>query len=240
MKRIIIILIGFILSIDVFATFQTPDKFSYEGKEYQTNMEDHCFPKFFMEPYFKKHPKKRPRSGLMTTALYRGYVATYEIKNLLLVLKDVGILTSADAKSSKWESVKNKVVTDGKDLVIDWFTGVIVLRYSDELIDGVKPRSRALYKETDIEAILLQIEKGKLIRVRKFAVRKYSEFKKKQFEAFKKTKEYEILVEKMLKDGTKPEHIDAFINNFLMHYTRKFLDNENVPNNEDSSVAKPE
>jgi hypothetical protein len=58
-------------ALNAFAPAQAPDRIIYQSKEYslQTNP---------MEEYFAKHPDKQPRSGVMSTALWRGYVATFE------------------------------------------------------------------------------------------------------------------------------------------------------------------
>jgi len=96
------------------ATNQQPDKMLYKGKEYFVDW-------FLMEPYFRKHPAKRPR-GWITSALWRGYVATSELKGKSLVLRDIEI----DGPSG-WRSAKETVVPKGQVLKIDWFTGTLVL-----------------------------------------------------------------------------------------------------------------
>jgi hypothetical protein len=234
MKSTLTIVISLLLITNAFATRQRPDKLVYDGKQYRTNSRECPGAQFYMEDYFKKHPEKRPRSGLMSTALYRGYVAIYEIKASQLVLSDVEIRTSHSP--DKWKSVKNTIVTNDTPLVVDWFTGVIVLHPFDELVEGERRTSLSLNKG-DTETILLQIENGDMTRVSRFAVGEYKKFKKKQFAAFKKTKEYELIVKERLKQGTKPAHVDIAINNFLMYYSRKILVKDVQPASE--SVNSP-
>jgi len=175
-----------------------------------------------MSHYFEKNPDKLPRNGIMSTDLYRGYVVTYEIKESRLVLKDIEVCSNFNPR--KWKSVKNKVVKDQKDLVVDWYTGLIVLNYGDELINGKRPDCRALY-EGDIEYILLQVENGHVNLVKKFVVHEYKKFKKRQFELFKKTKEYKRVV-KELEPIHGADGIDHVINNSLTFYTRRILDDK--------------
>src|SRR5690554_7604266 len=61
-----------ILKADTALTAQYPDKIKFKGKEYNLNSNP-------LEPYFEKYPDKRPKGGIMSTALWRGYVAHFEI-----------------------------------------------------------------------------------------------------------------------------------------------------------------
>ena len=55
------------------ATEQFPDRMLYKGKEYVISP-------YPMESYFEKHPGKKPTGGIVSSALWRGYVATLELK----------------------------------------------------------------------------------------------------------------------------------------------------------------
>ena len=118
-----VLLFVFITS-SAFATAQYPDKIVYEGKEYEL----HTNP---MEAYFAKHPDKKPRNGIVSSALWRGYVATFEFKTNSLVLKDIQIQVLKDTEDRKydtsWKSVRGDVVPKGEELPVDWFTGILVL-----------------------------------------------------------------------------------------------------------------
>jgi hypothetical protein len=222
MRTIITTLVVVLLTTNIYATRQTPDRILYEGVEYGSNSR-HCpQPQLYMEEYFKNHPEKRPaKQRYPSTALWRGYVAKYEIKDSLLILNDILVPSSADPNEMK--SVGISFSPDGSNLVIDWYTGVIVLSYIDIFIDGKRPSFRSLI-DGDIETILLQIEKGKLTCVRKLAVGEYEEFKKKQLEAFRKTDKYEQAVEDILaRSEGGASRIDFFMDSFLMYYSGRIL-----------------
>ena len=74
MKTILTFIVTLFLGINAFATAQYPDKIIYNGKEYDL----HSNP---LEEYFQKNPDKKPKATMISTALWRGYVATFEIKN---------------------------------------------------------------------------------------------------------------------------------------------------------------
>ena len=91
-----------------------------------------------MQQYFEKHPDKHPsrsetaRNTLIVTissALARGYIATYEVRNGQLFLKDIEINHWLDkSKEPTTKSVMKEVFPDGKPLKIDWLSGTFVLK----------------------------------------------------------------------------------------------------------------
>lgn len=215
------VLIIAIAASNALATAQYPDKILYDGKEYSL----HTNP---MELYFIKHPEKKPKREIISTALWRGYVATFEVKDKSPVLKDIEIDVPRETEDGKsdctWKSVKDTVVPKGKVLQIDWFTGILVLPYG-KLVRYVHMG----YGSTYSNYILLEIEGGKLTGERKLDYKQYAHFKEKQFQAFKKTEEYRKRVARLQKEGHSQELIDSFLRMFLVDYTSKFLDEE-APN----------
>lgn len=204
-----------LLSINLFATAQYPDKIFYKGKEYslQTNP---------MESYFKKYPDKKPRTEIISSALWRGYVATFEFSDNLLILKDINIRiakkTNDLSSEIGWKSVISEVSPKNENLKIDWFTGILVLPYG-EIVNYV----HLGYGSTYEFYILLEVEKGVLKKSKEFDYNKYVEFKQKQFEAFKKTQEYKKLVEDLRKENRDENLIESFLKDFVINYSSKIL-----------------
>lgn len=216
MKTIkIITLLLLIITSSIFATAQYPDKVLYDGKEYNL----HTNP---MEAYFTKYPDKKPKGGVMSTALWRGYVATFYFKENNLVLKDIEI-EIWDEKEDKttWKSVKNGIVIKGEDFLIDWFTGILVLPYG-ELVNYVHMG----YGSTYSNYILLEVKKGKITGKRNFDYKQYENFKEKQFQEFKKTDAYNKHMTELKKENQSQEFIDSFLRNFVINYTSEFLVDE--------------
>ena len=90
-----------------FATAQAPDKIIYKGQEYSLLVNP-------MEAYFDMHPERRPR-GRMSTALWRGYVATFQVRGERLVLKDIHAGAVRSALSTvvpPWNSPPHGVKSD--------------------------------------------------------------------------------------------------------------------------------
>ena len=235
--KTIITFVLFFLSFNLFATAQSPDYLVYKGKKHML----HSNP---LEEYFKEYPERKPKTTMRSSALWRGYIATFEVKDKKIVLNDIKIRVDFE----KWKSVKNKVVDDyyknededeiedkvevkvtwyqefinhltRKDLVIDWFTGILVLPYGEE-INYVHMGYGSTYENY----ILLEVEDGVITREKNLKAKEYELFKEVQFSQYKKTAEYKKTLKELSKHGNSKEFIDNFLRSFIIQYTSEFLD----------------
>lgn len=208
-------------SSQALATAQMPDKIVYDGKEHRL----HTNP---MEAYFKKNPDKRPRGGMISTALWRGYVATFEFADKALVLKDIQVEVPTEPKDGvyeeKWKSAKESLVPAGQTLKIDWFTGILVIPTGDRL-----QYVHMGYGSTYVNYVLLEVKAGQLTGERKYDAKEYEAFKSRQFAAFKKTPEYQESHARLKTDGWSEEQIDDFLRSAIIDYTSRFLDEPEAP-----------
>jgi len=100
-------------------TVQHPDKIIYKGKEYDLETNP-------LESYFSRFPHKLPESECWCSGLWRGYVATFEIMDNQLFLKDIEIMLSGYTKDEqgiyhiRWKSVMNDVFPNHKLLKLAW------------------------------------------------------------------------------------------------------------------------
>ncbi|SDL86291.1 hypothetical protein SAMN05421823_108307 [Catalinimonas alkaloidigena] len=215
MKTFLTLILTLFLVVNVFATAQYPDKIIYNGKEYSL----HSNP---LEMYFEKYPDKRPKDGAMSTALWRGYVATFEVKDSQLFLKDIEIqyhdTTSKESYPYKWCSVIKEVFPDQKDIKIDWLTGLLVIPHG-KLVNYVHMGYGSTYKNY----ILLEIDNGDLKKEKRFKYEEYEKFKERQFQVFKQTDEYKKIKADLQKDGSSDEFIDSFLRSYVTEYTSKIL-----------------
>lgn len=204
------------------ATAQIPDKIVFQGQEYSL----HTNP---MEPYFLKNPDKRPKDGLMTTALWRGYVATLAFNADDLVLKDIEAYQWRVAKEKgqsplEWNSVIDSILPKGEKLLVDWFTGILILPHGN-----LENYVHMGYGSTYSNYILLEVKKGKLTGKRTYDHKQYEEFKERQFQAYKKSKAYRELVYALEQEGiTSEKHVDPFLRSFVATYPSEFVDEDQV------------
>jgi hypothetical protein len=213
MKRVLTLLVALFSGASAFATAQSPDKIIYEGKEYALYSNP-------LEPYFTKNPEKRPRPQIMSSALWRGYVATFEIKDKQLFLKDIEIQysDSVSAGAYKFRSVMQDVFPGQQEVKIGWITGLLVLPHG-ERVNYVHMGYGSTYEKY----ILLEIDKGDLKNAKRLKHKEYEKFKERQFQAFKKTDEYKTLKEDLHKKGYSEDLIDSFLKSFVTDYTSMIL-----------------
>jgi len=214
MKPIILLFCLSVISAKLFATAQYPDKIIYQGKEYNLDTNP-------LEPYFEKNPDKRPKGGMMSTALWRGYVATFEIRDGQFFLKDIQIEVPDATKqySYKWQSVMDSVFKQDSAVKIDWFSGLLVMPYG-KLVNYVHMGYGSTYEKY----ILVEVANGDFKKEKRFKYKEYADFKQRQFEAFKNTDEYKKLKADLQKDNKYDDaFIDDFLKNFVVSYSSKIL-----------------
>jgi len=229
MRAFSLMTVALAVASTAFATMQIPDRAIHDGKEYELETFGIGY---LMESYFKEHPDKHPRGGTISTALYRGYVATCEVKDRQLFLKDI-VIDSGDRDTAKdgeyrslweltrWKSVMSQVFPDKKPPKMDWVSGLLVLKHPFKV--GVVEEGRKEY-------IVWEIDKGDIKKEVPFTERQaYEEFKTRQFEAFKKTDGYEKAVAKRKERGAPEENIDSSLRYFITLYTSKILFDTETP-----------
>lgn len=212
MKIIITILISVFCFAKVFATAQYPDKIFYNDKEYSllTNP---------LEKYFENHEDKRPKGGVISSALWRGYVATFEIVENQLFIKDIKIqIWNEKEDNTEWKSVINEIFPELNERKINWFSGLFTLPYG-ELINYVHMGYGSTYENY----ILIEIDKGIANKTKDLSFKEYENLKEKQFEVYKKTNEYRERNKELKKEGWKQKDIDRFLRSFVTEYTEKLL-----------------
>jgi hypothetical protein len=218
MQNIFLITSFFFLTTGTcFSTTQYPDIIIFQGKKYEL----HSNP---LERFFEKNPEKKPMVEVVSTALWRGYVATFEVRgDGVLYVKDVEIRTrlknTDESQNLTWKSVINEVFENENDRKIDWFSGILVLPYGE-----MKNYVHMGYASTYSNYHLLEVYEGKLTQHRSLDEKAYLRFKNKQFKAFQKTKEYRELVEELKQEfDADDKYIEGFLRDYVIDYTSKFL-----------------
>ncbi|NQY30055.1 MAG: hypothetical protein HRT69_11360 [Flavobacteriaceae bacterium] len=196
-------------------TAQYPDKITYNGTEYNLNSNP-------LEPYFDKHPDKKP--GMSSTALWRGYVAHFEIiENQLYVTDITRPKYQKDSEGhyeEKWISIYRMIFRTSEKVKIDWYTGILILPHG-KMVNYV----HLGYASTYSKYWLLEINNGDFNEARKYKNKEFVKFKKLQFEMFEKTEEYKKLYKEMKENDeyNDDKFIKSFISDFVINYTTKFL-----------------
>jgi hypothetical protein len=212
MRELLYIFIVVLISFyNISATAQYPDLIILNGDTLSLYSNP-------LEKYFDLYPEKRPENEIVSTALWRGYVATFEIKNDLFLLKDIQIEVEKGHLKFEWKSVLQEVFPGMEEIIVDWFTGLLVIP-KGELVNYVHMGYASEYDSYT----LFQIKEGILEKEKNFTHEEYVRFKKRQFEEFKKTDEYKKLYDEMLEDQEDPVEIEHFLYIFVIDYSTKFL-----------------
>lgn len=178
-----------------FATAQEGDILFLNGKKYfiYTNP---------LEPFLRANPERLPKSDVVSTGLWRGYVATWAVNHERLVLRDIAILESVSKPgeqgiSTELVSVMTKVFPGEKEVVASWFTGHVIVP-DGKLVNYVHMGYASTYKKY----ILLRVEQGRVTRQQEADSAAFVKFRNAQFSAFKKTEEYREALAEANKEGS--------------------------------------
>ena len=211
-RRVFCLFFSFIIPVVTYATAQEPDYIIYNGEKYSLFVNP-------LEAYFSINPDKRPRSNVRSTSLWRGYVATFEIINKELYLKDIKVeISTGDIRRTEWKSVLPEFLDGKQNLKIDWFSGLLVIPHG-KLIDYVHMGYGSTYENY----ILLEIKNGNFIRENKMHYVEYVQYREKQYQVFKKTQEY-LNILKELGEEIPDERLDYFIKIYESDYTTIILE----------------
>ncbi|MFV0536486.1 MAG: hypothetical protein ACK5M3_03845 [Dysgonomonas sp.] len=184
-KIMYVLIFTFIGCLSTYATVQMSDKLIYNGREYRLD-------NFYLESFFEKYPDKRPESR--TTALWRGYVATFKIEDGHLFITNIEVEAENENRRLAMKSIFSEIFPDSKKVKVEWFSGIFFGGYDD------KPR-RYFYEYDNY--CLFEIKKGDIIKSKEFKEKEYKRFKKQQAKAFEKTEEYQVCIKDLKASHSK-------------------------------------
>jgi len=216
MKKIstsLLFIVGFVFwTNETHATAQEPDILIYKGKKYSLYTNP-------LEEYFRKYPDKKPKSSIISTSNWRGYVATFEIIDSTLFLRDIEMEIEGE-KGFRTKSVMNEVFPGESLIELEWFNGLLTLPYG-QLLNYVHMG----YSSSFEYYLILEIRSGTLTKAKDFKYEDYTKFKDKQFELFKQTAEYKktlsILREKF---KSTDENLESFMKIHGTEYMTYFIE----------------
>jgi len=215
MKFLVTTILSTLLSLTTLATAQYPDKIIFNGTEYNLDSNP-------LESYFEINLDKRPKGDLKSTALWRGYRATFEMRDSQLFVKDIQIqyldTTDKNDQDIKWKSVMRDVFPDKVNVKVDWLSGLLVINF------GKRVNYYATgYGSSFDQYLLLEIDKGNYIKSKQYNDKEFESFKDRQFSAYKKTTEYREIKAKLEKGGSSDDSTDNFLRSVVTKYTSKIL-----------------
>jgi len=179
---------------------QTSDIICIEGDEFLLQAG-------IFEPFFKLYPERRPKSNTIISSNWRKYIAYLKIQNNeLYVHKMIVRKTRFDeiGQSIRFDEIVDlsKIFLCKGEERLSFFSGFIMLYYYQSKEYWYAEWKRFSYKfyssEQPNKFKLLQFNSGRFVESRTFNLKELTEFKKKQFNKFKKTKDYKNLLNRRL------------------------------------------
>lgn len=210
--RVSILSILLASAVLISATAQQGDILLLDGKQYfiYTNP---------LEPYLSKNPEKLPKADAYSSANWRGYVATWQIKDNSLSFTDVQVLRRASnpdkaADPVELRSVMNEMFPGQKEVLANWFSGHVIVP-NGELAHYVHMG----YASTYTKYILLRVENGQVSRKWEADTAEFMKFRDTQFAAYKKTDEYKKALAETNKQSRSFQN-EEFLREF---YSEKYM-----------------
>jgi hypothetical protein len=196
--RVIIFLLSVFVAINVLATAQAPDHLVYQGEKYRLHVNP-------LEELFLKKEELRPETEIISSANWRGYIATFSINEGSLVVSEITINKSDLNKEHGYlkESVLLDVFPNEADRKMDWFSGLLVVPIGKRT--GYVHLSYASQYES---YLIIRINNGLVQESTEMDLKEYMDYKVRQFEVYKISPEYESLYSELSKDSEPDDTFD--------------------------------
>jgi hypothetical protein len=187
-KRPLIAVASCLVALAAHGTAQQPDVVVFEGQTYKL----HSNP---LEDYFvahpdNPHPSEPPEDGpyVSSTALWRGYVATFGFEDGVLVLRGLETLSPRGMEEDEPRMVSSvdRYFPDAQSRICDWFSGLLVLPHG-ELRSYVHLGYGSIYEFQT----LLRIRNGQVVDRADFTYDEYLNYKRRLFALYMETPEYQ-------------------------------------------------
>lgn len=208
MSKLIFLIISFIFCSNAFATEQIKDSLVYNGKGYY--IENHFLHEEILNQFVIDE-------GYITdeyfyTALWRGYIAVWEVENNKLQLKDLKSFVFNDSDSLSYlKSVINDHIKEKINSIL--LNEVLIFSdYDDNYWDEKTPE--------ESEYFVFGIENNLVTQNLKFNLIELENFKSEQFLKFKKTKTFKEALRDCKK--LKKENINLYSNPKLPNHDEEF------------------
>jgi len=213
MKRwIVTVAILLLLPSVVHATAQQPDRIEVDGKVFYL----HTNP---LEEYLKSIEWEIPEQVIISSANWRGYVASWRLESGYLVLDDVEIRIEDETKDqgTKRVSYLNELFPEQSHIPAKWYSGALVIAYG-ELVNYVHMGYGSTYEKYQI----ISVREGEIIDHLFLTLAEFEAYREEKFKAFQQT---ELYKEQFI-DLTEGEHdwTEEQANGFLFSfYAEQYL-----------------
>ncbi|MEG1026478.1 MAG: hypothetical protein RSF34_18535 [Flavobacterium sp.] len=180
-------------------TTQIKDSLLFDNKEYSLNT-------VLLDDYFKIFPEKHISPKHLITALWRGYIATFEIVSGKLFVKKIEILSDGKFNFELFKEFNY-------EKPCEWYSGFIRIdEFRGEFDDE---------KNTEATYEFLEIKNGNLKSKLCLNFADFIKFKNSLYNKFKQTEEYNDQYLRWKPSELSEEEIEEYIYSSFMRYTKQ-------------------
>lgn len=190
-RRILLAILVLSIAPAAQATAQVPDLLIVDGKEFALNTNP-------LESQLEQKQWKPPEEAMTSTANWRGYVATWEVKEGKLFLKEVAIMVSDPKSDGKY---RRKVITsdlypDVPEVHAAWYTGALIVP-DGNMTEYVHMGYGSSFDHYQV----FRVRAGQVIERLSMTDAQFGAYKEKKFAEFRKTETYKKAYADFLKEA---------------------------------------
>jgi hypothetical protein len=194
------------------ATAQAPDQIVIDGRTERL----HTNP---LSSYLEENPKALPEPTFISSGNWRGYVATWEVRESSLILKKIEIEDSvAPDEEVNIRDVLPTVFLGKSEVLATWYSGALVIP-KGERVHYVHLSYGSTYERYTI----LVVKDGKIAQRQDLQQEEFERYRERSFAEYKKTPEYLAELRNMTegKDAWPEKDAEAFLFQFTESYLSK-------------------
>jgi len=207
------------------ATAQIPDAIVVDGKEYSLNTNP-------LDPYLRGLGDAAPKFEATSSALWRGYVAGWELKDGKLFLRSISV-PRYDREGGERKPVEmlREVFPGDGEVVADWYSGALIIP-DGRMVEYVHMGYGSTYERYIVALVRKGVETKRL----RLSEQEFRQYRDTQFWKFKASDAYRAMVAEMKarQSGDEAEYsmsdeqIDRFILEFSAEEYLSAVDEENA------------
>jgi hypothetical protein len=198
--------------INLNCTIQTPDRFVFKDSTYD------IYESYPIDSFFETNPELRPEPP--STGLWRGYIATFEVIDSCLCVKDIQTYDyeGNSLGKKKYTSIKNQIFPQKDSLFVMDFSGLLIIS-KEFMVTGFQENI-----ENGTTCYILEFDKGRLTDQFEFINTEFESLKALQLSAFKKTTAYQKVKKELIEDfGYRRNYAEDLIEWKIFHITQEIL-----------------
>lgn len=203
--RVLMVCLAMAVSPAVSATAQMSDLLIVDGKEFSLNTNP-------LETQLELKQWKPPEEARISTANWRGYIATWEIKNGKLFLKEVTIRVADpnDEHGDLAKPITSEIFPGMTEVFASWYTGALIVP------DGKMTRYVHMgYGSSFDHYQVFRVRAGEVVERLSMTGREFETYKEIKFAAFRKTENYAKAYADLRKEEFDEEHAVDFIKSYF-------------------------